>query len=420
MGATGIAGFALLAVGLSLWRRNSYFHAIAVIKGKERQESAIDELAARICGRLTGTGFSPELMTSNGLRSLAVAIERKHGSAILTDKLIVEAIRAAAFDIEALLSGQELALRLQILDQLRLAFKDTGPPLLSIATVDRMYAYEKAQKAAGSIAFGVAILGLGATVLGASWLALVEVMAVAGLAVLAAGSERAARFWGIQPIGQDHSAELSIETRPVVDMFFSAAKSRTERAARFWHLTWAPIWENVFHPRFMRMHFYRVPYAEDLREELAREMKALERAADEKVDTGPQIQRIGQLFRRLWQVTGDDSFRSEARRILRAGGAPDPGVLEDLLQRAEASKNSLPNMRKDLQLKRKRFYTSVASHGAPAASDVALLKELVSSARVLWQTTGDDEIAKIAKESLALLERYEQTGHFFADDWNRK
>jgi hypothetical protein len=147
-------------------------------------------------------------------------------------------------------------------------------------------------------------------------------------------------------------------------------------------------------------------------------MTALAHDISEKNDAGPRIRRIGQLFRRLWQVTGSNMFRSEGHRILATNGVADDAILQDFLQRVTAPKRAVPELRRDLKLKRNRFYSAVASQRAPTAEDVELLKEVVLSARVLWEQTEDDRAAKIAEESQTLLERYEKTGRFFSDDWN--
>src|SRR5205085_520924 len=84
---------------------------------------------------------TPDLLSAAALRSLALVVERRHRCSVITDRLLVEAIREAALDIEDTF-GKEAPVYVRKLNEALLAIDAQASPLLSLATVDRIEVLE--------------------------------------------------------------------------------------------------------------------------------------------------------------------------------------------------------------------------------------------------------------------------------------
>src|SRR6266567_6582606 len=87
---------------------------------------------------------TPRLMTESAIRGLARNVELSIGCPHLTDCAIAHALRVVAIRAESSYKGAALLRLLTALNQLIRAFDEEGPPLLSIATKDRAWAYSLA------------------------------------------------------------------------------------------------------------------------------------------------------------------------------------------------------------------------------------------------------------------------------------
>lgn len=310
-----------LGIGLGGVLLNSFWVNRAARQGEQRLQQALDELKRQIGHRLA----EPRLLTANAIRGLALGIERSWKCAVITDKLIIETIRALALDIEGYFHGDALVRRLELLNRLLKDIDAEAPPLLSLALVDRLTAYRKSLPYAAIFLFVAALSTsmarplqrysfLPALFLGLEFMLLFSTI-------------RALLFWKRAATHPDTKSRLTAwlypaKPHPILDFFLIASMSRGEGVRTFWHLSWAPLWEQ---PIFMRyilnpskiaiMHQFRY----DIARALYRQLRQVQRQIDLDRAKGvpPSQSQTGQfvaLCQRLWIVTGDQRFREIERR----------------------------------------------------------------------------------------------------------
>lgn len=418
-----------LATALAFKRANRRLHEDAAEKAQKCLDAALMELASRIMARVEDpTLLTPDLLTPHSIKSLAVAIERRHKCPILTDALIAEGIRSAAFDLE-LQAGQSgghtLVNRLELLNEILKAFDTNRSGLLSIARVDRCAAYRSAQPVVMNILFVLAII-LFAIAVFRGWTALLVLsvgLFLFLMVALAVGSKRAAHFWG--DTGAESAnlrnrfiRQLSKPERPtaLLDTFFLAATSRSRSANVFWDIIVGPLWENVFHRDFLRSHRYRVLFAKELSQGLHQAQLRLVDAVRHGNESRPAHLDVVRLNRRLWEVTGEDKYRLQAHRMTSASEVQRDEIVHDLKMIVDDEHFSSKSLAQSLERQRRTFFLNAAS-GVNPESQVALLKKIIHDAEILWQRTSDDGYRTVADQSAGLLANFEATGQFIADKW---
>ncbi len=304
-----------LGVGLfavNTWRARQVFNL-----GRARQEEGISELTRRLLRRL----YQPELMTARSVRGLALGIEQQLSCPLLTDKLIIEAIRAAALDLEGRLSGRALVEALGILNKLLLEIDADARPLLSLASIDRLNAFMPSQLyLMAPLLAGVLALGFGRPLFGLRFppllaypLCVLLLLAQAGLLI---SNIRLAAAWRSGRTGGDASAQASVW----LDVFRVMMTSRNRALDWFMDCIWGPIWEMVLTVttspgRFIVMHEFRYKVARGLWRRLRNVQDQLDEIPPLR---GPELDlRVAEfraLCRELWVVTGEKRFREiEAR-----------------------------------------------------------------------------------------------------------
>jgi hypothetical protein len=290
--------------------------------GRLKQSEALAELTRRILGRLK----EPALLSARSIRGLAHGIEQSLGCPLITDKLIIEAIRAAALNLEDRHTGPELTQRLRALNALLMEIDSEAIPLLSLANVDRLTAYTRSQPFLMLALFVVlCVVGLGAKVLKLSIPSIVAyTLCVAVLIfqmILLISTFRAISIWG-RETGNLHRRWYLKWLDPsqpglLLDFFLIACGSRARWARIFWDNVWAGIWEGhlVFSPKFARMHLFRFDLARDLWRQLLAAQRSLdELPANDRTERANQAREFKYLCRKLWTVTGADVFREIEKR----------------------------------------------------------------------------------------------------------
>ncbi len=410
-------GLLALTAAFAFRRANSYFH----LRAAEQAQKCLDEALAELASRIKARVDNPDLMTSQSIRSLALVIEHRYKCPIITDLLIAEAIRSAAFELEKEISGSALVLRLEILNRLLKHFDVNSSPLLSIAVVDRLTAYRFAQPWVMTILFfGLMII----TALGLFNNQSIFVVVGFGLfllpmGILMIGSKRAVFFWGSPGIANATEQNRFLrqmlspqQPLPFIDIFFSAAISRSSKASVFWHNLMGPLWENVLARNFLRSHQYRVTFAEELEEQLRQEKRRLVNAV--KAGQEPQIQwmELCRLYRRLWEVTGEDRYRTQAHKMASASKALRDQIIQEISVMVDDERFPAKLLSKSLEERCRAFFRALANGVAPEA-EVESLKEIIRAANLLWEKTADRRYRQIADDSANLLSNYEATGRFY-------
>ena len=306
----------------------------ATKEGEAILSQALKELGGRIALRL----HSEELLTPISVRSLARAVSLKYGCPLITDYLIIEAIRTAALDLEDRITGPELVRSLSVLNRVMLSIDHEQPALMSIAATDRLTAYRFSQPVAACLIFLIAVVvsfwPYEITFAGhsfADWVArhqqFITWVALTLEALLIVSAIRAEFFWknrisrtrtrGSIVVNWFSPARLN----PIVDFFPKAVISLERWASHFWNAAWAPIWEgfrfglpltrgNVDTSRFWGMHGCRLLIARRLIKELRAVQRSCDIAAMQGTSLSPALKcQFISLCRRLWIVTGDDFFR---------------------------------------------------------------------------------------------------------------
>jgi hypothetical protein len=305
-----------------------------------RRQLAFDALELHIWDHTQK--YEDQYLTRNHLVSTAQALEKRYRCPVITDKLICESLRLVALRVETRFKSAARDRRILLLNKLLVEIDASQPPLLSVALVDRLSAYIRSQPIlAGLITAGVLLASFKLySTASSTWLYVsVALLAAELLVVLAAA--RANRFLEQDPDGSRlHSGRLAWlvepnKPNPVLDFFLLAMISRSKWAYSFWHLAWGPFWEHVFaltDPRKIElMHRFRFDAARGLARELRdlqrdRDMKAMDRTVSGKHDED----RFAILCRRLWVITGDESFREMERKGELLGAGQQGEVLRRL------------------------------------------------------------------------------------------
>lgn len=306
--------FIYMSLGTCCVLLNVYWINKVYQDGKRRQHEALNELQQRILDRID----EPELLTPRSVRGLAYGIEKKVRCSIITDKLICEAIRAAALELEDNYSGDQLIHRLKLLNQLLLGIDANEPPLLSLAVVDRLYAYKNSQLFVMLIVF----IGILLVFIYQYPPYLASVLLVIQF-FLVFSTIRARFFWKYSSIS-NKSAEprfirwlFNVHPNPVLDFFLSASISRKRWTNILWNHTWMSIWEQPIiqkfassPAKFAAMHEFRYDHAKNLYSQLTKVQRKIDISRLNGLspkDTDKQ--QIQSLSRQLWVVTGDNRFR---------------------------------------------------------------------------------------------------------------
>lgn len=113
---------------------------VAAVQARDLQRDAIAKVEARIRKGLT----APSLLSANGLRALAYAIEKNTMCPVITDKILCEAVRRIALEIEDQYQPRALTRRLDQLNDLLNELNCEGIPLASIAYIDSVLAFRLA------------------------------------------------------------------------------------------------------------------------------------------------------------------------------------------------------------------------------------------------------------------------------------
>jgi hypothetical protein len=414
-----LMGFAVMIMAyVSLHSNSSLLHK-AIRLGEHRQEQALVELTSCIKARVN----NPELMTTHSLRALALSVEQHYRCSVITDKLIAEAIRAVAFEFEQEFRDSALVSRLRILNTALATFDSSGPPLLSVATVDRLSAYRLSQPVALGIL--VSLLGLLAVLnLLVDWpfviwptFALLLVLST----VLIIANIRAAHFWGDAESADSQSHYRFFASvlepkklSPLLDLFLVASLSRHARAKAFWHNLWGPVWETAitFRPHFLEMHDYRYHAAMDLKNKLFPLEQSLLRASQSDEDLNPYFAELADVYRKLWTITGDSYYKTQAHRSLSVSGQDHALILDEILKRHTYSQGELQRL---LTQKRKAFFSAMSIGREVDESQIETLNSIIETAGLLWRQTQDPQYKRIELENAKILEGYQSTGKSFTD-----
>lgn len=405
----------LLTLGYAFARTNRRFLGESTRLAARRRTDAQRELAVRLRARID----TPALLTSHSIRALALAIESKHRSPVLTSKLISEVVRSVALELEERFAGSELTLRLESLNFLLRSLGEKGPPLLSIATLDRLIAYEKAEALAvklGLIALVVlSILNIGTA---SPWIVLAQGVILLVLGMLVLGVVRARNFWR-------DSSEVAEAARPdrllrprrlhgVLDMFAVASMSRSWWTGVFWHLLWGPLWEHralLFDRMFLARHEYRVDEAERLRIHVRSLLPRLV-VPDAVANDAELVDELTTIYKQLWAVTGDPTFRATVRELRSLILHTRMAVLRNLAQVASVQFSSIAELRGRVLRERRVFYRILDDASTSNAARVELLHAISTNAWRAWYETGKGEYVTLANFANDCLQRYASTGRF--------
>jgi hypothetical protein len=307
---------AAVPIGGLVWVINTWRAREVKQLGRARQQDGINELAQRLLGRL----HQPELMTARSARGLALGVEQKVGCPLMTDKVIIEAIRTAALELESRLSGQPLVVGLEALNRLLKEFDADALPLLSLASVDRLNAFLPSQLYLMALLFGTLVL----VAFGPSLFELripTFVYPVCALlllvqVVLLLSNVRLESFWRRDANAPSPSAR----TLMGLDFFRVMMTARNRVLSWVMDCLWGPVWEQAkimtTRPdRFAIMHEFRFEVAQRLwrrLRDLQDEMDEIGPAGDAKSER--RAEEFASLCRQLWVVTGEQRFREiEAR-----------------------------------------------------------------------------------------------------------
>jgi hypothetical protein len=313
-----------LGISLTLLLLNNIIGVhLMFVQGKSRQEEALKELRQHIRDRIEG--LEPALLTPRSIRGLAYAIEKTAKCAVITDKLIAEAIRAVFLEIEASSGyvGDDLTRRLRKLDSLLRDIDSDSPPLLSLALVDRLYAYKNSQP------FAVIIVALGTliVVISQRLCVLAPILLLIEL-LLVISTVRAQLFWEYSQydVGVPARSRLTRwlsagHPNLFLDFFMIVSMSRNRLANAFWLNVWVP-WEQPFIQKsssnlekFAIMHEFRHGLAADLYAQLRRVQRQIDMSRIDGVPMEQEyFQQVVLLSRQLWIITGDERLREVERR----------------------------------------------------------------------------------------------------------
>jgi hypothetical protein len=114
---------------------------ITFIKSKRDGDRVLDLAVERLKSHIRNRMSRPELMTANSLRGLAKSIQTEMRTPAILDSSIAQAIRSVALEMEESYRGVALVRRLEMLDAPLKELYPEGGGLLSIAAIDRMFAY---------------------------------------------------------------------------------------------------------------------------------------------------------------------------------------------------------------------------------------------------------------------------------------
>lgn len=332
-----------------------------------RQDQILAELTGILLKDLADEDLA--LVTTTHVRGMAFALAQRDRSTPLSGKIIAEAVRAAALEVENRYAEESKVRRIIALNNVLKELDSEGPTLFSIASVNQVAAYVRSQPFAVWCLF---VFVAGAAIAGASLHSTVVIVIAALLlaaeALLLWGAVRAIRFW---------TSDRPFRSIPVVDSFRQAAmnpmpgisRGLSPRSPTYYlphkspkyylphrsltYYIWVGIWEELMmrspsssvrlietaegegqgsvgsfaeHAgirkrriwRFVFLHQFRV----DVARPLVRELLELQRERDLAQIEGrpPPDDRdaFSALCRRLWVVSGDEVFR----RLLEAGEIP--------------------------------------------------------------------------------------------------
>ena len=219
------------AVGLLIGIIGILVGFIPIMQSRRAGKAALREACQILKEHIRDRMDTPALMTATSIRGLAKGVQLRSRSPVITDAEIANVLRDYALDEEARLpTGKKLVERLRIIDEILKEIDESGPRLLSVASVDRMRAYAQSIFAIGLTTFFVQVLL-------AQHQFYVFTIAVWALNLvyiwIIITAIRAWQFWRNSP---------DRRTNAVFDFFFIRARSHDFSV----HGLWAPIWEELF------------------------------------------------------------------------------------------------------------------------------------------------------------------------------
>ena len=202
--------------------------------GKLLLTAACQQLQSNLIKRLN----TPDLLSADSVRALALGIQMTLNSPVLTNKVLARVVRQTAVEVESQFSGARLRSRLQLLNRLLQEVDPTGPPLMSIASIDQLSAYR-----ISAISTSITILALQVALelsgRGSTWL--MSVLWVIQVLLLV-GSVRARNVWASRTDSTAASFVRPKQLSPWMDPFAYLAVQQSGFGT---HVFWAPIWEGL-------------------------------------------------------------------------------------------------------------------------------------------------------------------------------
>ena len=139
--------------------------------------------------------------------------------------------------------------------------------------------------------------------------------------ILTVSVSRSIQFWRRSSSDARVPKKLSL----LFDFFLIASIARSDRAYRFWHLWWGPVWEVIpitrafrsryARGRFVAMHEFRLDAAKGLWKQLFALQEELDQLPSDDLPVKESLDHdFVDLCRELWAVTGQDLFRQIERR----------------------------------------------------------------------------------------------------------
>lgn len=298
-------------------------------------ELADERIRHHLISRIT----RPELLTAPAVRSLALGIQTTTGCPVITDAMIVAAIRSAAIELEGRYTGAVLLRKLKVLNAALKEIDDTVPPLLSIASTDRVMAYEMSMR---TVIYLITIIQL--TVLFISYrspefvsysLLIVSSLAASAIYVwMIFSNVRASKYWRSlyrKMRHEDDKVPGSLERRPLrpaLDFFLFQAHSNNHH---YVNVYWASVWEAPYFfiglKSFLRRHEVFNYYKE---RRLLKRLHGITKHAVAPVSIYIPVDKSNleeyiSLLRELWIITGSETYKEKmetAKSRLAAKAAP--------------------------------------------------------------------------------------------------
>jgi hypothetical protein len=284
-----------------------------------RQEEALAQLEIMILQRLNQVArgeLDYKMWTTRSIRGLAYNIQLKFHSPVITDILIGEVLRSIALDVEKNFTGQDLFLRVKLINGL-LTKLDTedgrNNALLSIAETDPLIAYQKliTHDFNRGIAYLILLVSVFLFFSFSKWIAILVLFSLlAFLVTMTISGYRTKNFFE-EIYDEKYGSFLSPKKlNPLIDLVSYILVTKNRYYTQIWAVLFSPIWEDfISYPvgAILDMHKFRFFKAYPLMERL----EELQREHDMLTKENVPEKRVEYMTcaEQLWVYTGEKKYK---------------------------------------------------------------------------------------------------------------